>query len=197
MHRQFILSSGSADLALSQSGSPSSVHVGDRATFTAQVRDSGPDGASFVVFGERLSGGAGVESLSASQGVCLPPLRPGYPRSSQPLPSLPSLQCNAQLRKLVPTFLRGHGYDQAAMRRPLAAHLAAAGADRAEIAASISSRNQRHRLAQEIAHLIGEHVGNDIANGHAVALDHRGVPFVDRLASNDESGAHGGRTTLA
>jgi hypothetical protein len=73
-----------------------------------------------------------------------------------------------------------------------------AGADlRRDLRLHQLARDQTDRLAQEIAGLTREYIGNDIGNGHAVTLGHRGAPFVDRLASNDESGTHGGRTTLA
>jgi len=75
-----------------------------------------------------------------------------------------------------------------AVRPSLRAHLAASGADLSrDLRLHQLARDELDRLAQEVARLAGEHLGNDIGNGHAVVLGHRGAPFVDRLGRQPTS----------
>src|SRR6185312_14791095 len=75
-----------------------------------------------------------------------------------------------------------------AMRPPLGTHLAAGGADLSrDLRLHQLASDELDRLPQEVASLAGEHIGNDIGNGHAVALGHRGAPFVDRLGRQPTS----------
>lgn len=60
----------SADLALSASGQPASVQVGQAITYTAQVNNKGPDSAVNVSVVDPLPAGLSYRSASATQGTC-------------------------------------------------------------------------------------------------------------------------------
>jgi len=66
------------------------------------------------------------------------------------------------------------------MRQPLDRHLAAAGADLdRHLGLHQLAGDDRHRLANEVALLAGEHVGNNIRNSHPSVFGHRGAPLID------------------
>lgn len=59
-----------ADLAVTDSASPSSVPAGGRVTYTLDVTNNGPDGASGAQLSDALPGGVTVASVTSSQGSC-------------------------------------------------------------------------------------------------------------------------------
>jgi uncharacterized repeat protein (TIGR01451 family) len=59
-----------ADLRLALEGTPDRVGVGENATYTAFVRNSGPDQASNVTLSNDLGDKLAFVSASASQGSC-------------------------------------------------------------------------------------------------------------------------------
>src|SRR3954451_1166055 len=61
---------GSADLALTMSDSPDPVSAAGALTYAVEILNAGPDGATNVVFTDRLPKGAGFVGADPSQGTC-------------------------------------------------------------------------------------------------------------------------------
>jgi uncharacterized repeat protein (TIGR01451 family) len=61
---------GGADLAVSKSDSPDPVEVGQTLTYSLQVRNNGPDGATNVVLTDTLPSAVTFGSVTSSQGSC-------------------------------------------------------------------------------------------------------------------------------
>ena len=59
-----------SNVAVTLSGSPSSVKVGDQVTYTSTVTNNGPDTATNVTYRNWLPGKASLVSATASQGSC-------------------------------------------------------------------------------------------------------------------------------